>query len=153
MNIGNTYSIHHAKESMFLKIRISKHWVYSKYFSHTIGTFNLYSHVYRKTPSADSLRKYSESLEYFCYNFIWLSVCTPLPLFEPAHEIMDLSHKRPAKAQASLCIHAVLPEPSLFAHIKYGNRRKGRPKIRHLAPLDGCACKFEEWVYGGRKVP
>ena len=24
--------------------------------------------------------------------------------------------------------------------------------IRHLAPLDGCACAFEEWVYGGRKV-
>ena len=21
-----------------------------------------------------------------------------------------------------------------------------RPKIRHLAPLDGCACAFEEWV-------
>ena len=45
------------------------------------------------------------------------------------------------------------PEPSLFAHIKYGSRRRVRPKIRHLAPLDGCACVFEEWVYGGRKVP
>ena len=28
-----------------------------------------------------------------------------------------------------------------------------RPKIRRLAPLDVCACAFEEWVYGGRKVP
>ena len=28
-----------------------------------------------------------------------------------------LSHRRPAKAQASLCIRAVSPEPSLFAHI------------------------------------
>ena len=27
------------------------------------------------------------------------------------------------------------------------------PKIRHLAPLNDCACVFEEWVYGGRKVP
>ena len=30
-----------------------------------------------------------------------------------------LSHRRPAKAQASLCIHAVLPEPSLFLHMQY----------------------------------
>ena len=40
-----------------------------------------------------------------------------------------------------------------FTHIKYGNRRRVRPNISHLAPLDGCACMFEEWVYGGRKVP
>ena len=25
--------------------------------------------------------------------------------------------------------------------------------IKHLATLDGCTCAFEEWVYGGRKVP
>ena len=30
---------------------------------------------------------------------------------------------------------------------------KVQPTIRHLAPLDGCTCTFEEWVYGGRKVP
>ena len=35
-----------------------------------------------------------------------------------------LSHRRPAKAQASLRICAVSPEPSLFAHMKYGSRRK-----------------------------
>ena len=64
-----------------------------------------------------------------------------------------LSHRRPAKAQASLRIRAVSPEPSLFAHIKYGSRQMVWPKLRHLAPLDGCACTFEEWVYGGRKVP
>ena len=33
-----------------------------------------------------------------------------------------LSHRRPAKAQASLRIRVDLPEPSLFAHIKYGSR-------------------------------
>ena len=64
-----------------------------------------------------------------------------------------LSHRWPAKAQASLRICAVLPEPSLFAHMKYRSRRRVQPKIRHLAPLDGCACAFEEWVYGGRKAP
>ena len=53
-----------------------------------------------------------------------------------------LLHRRPAR-----------PEPSLFAHMNYGNRRRIRLKIRHLAPLDGRACAFEEWVYGGRKVP
>ena len=46
------------------------------------------------------------------------------------------SHRRPE------------PEPSLFAHMKYGSRWRVRRKIRHLAPLDGCACAFDEWVYG-----
>ena len=46
-----------------------------------------------------------------------------------------LSHRRPAKAQASLRIRTVSPEPSLFTHMKYGSRRRVRPKIRHLAPL------------------
>ena len=41
-----------------------------------------------------------------------------------------LSHRRPAKAQARV-----------------------RLKIRHLAPLDGCACVFEECIYRGQKVP
>ena len=59
----------------------------------------------------------------------------------------------PATAQASLRICTVSPEPSLFAYTKYGIRRRVRRKIRHLAPLDGCACVVEKWVYGWRKVP
>ena len=35
-----------------------------------------------------------------------------------------LSHRRPAKAQASLRIRAVSLEPSLFAHMKYGSGRR-----------------------------
>ena len=46
------------------------------------------------------------------------------------------SHRRPAKAQASLRIRAVSPEPSLFAHIKYGSRLRVQPKVRNLAPLE-----------------
>ena len=46
-----------------------------------------------------------------------------------------LSHTQPAKTQASLRILTVSPEPSLFAHMKYGNRRSVRSKIRHLTPL------------------
>ena len=64
--------------------------------------------------------------------------------------LRHLSHRRPAKAQA---IRAVSQEPSLFAHISYGSRRRVRQKIRHLVPLDDCACVFEEWTYGGQKVP
>ena len=44
-----------------------------------------------------------------------------------------LSHRRPVKAQVSLRICAVSLEPSLFAHVKYGSRRRVLPKIRHLA--------------------
>ena len=43
-----------------------------------------------------------------------------------------LSHRRPAKAQASLRIRAVSPEPSLFANMNYGCRRRVRPNIRNL---------------------
>ena len=64
------------------------------------------------------------------------SLITP---FDPAHEIIYLPHRRPAKRL-------------LFAHMTYGSRLRVQPKIRHLAPLDGSACAFEEWVYGGRKV-
>ena len=64
-----------------------------------------------------------------------------------------LSHRRPAKAQASLRIGAVLPEPSLFANMNFGSRRRVRPKSRHLAPRYGCAYVFGEWIYGGQKVP
>ena len=39
-----------------------------------------------------------------------------------------LSHRRPAKAQASLRIRAVSPEPSLFAHMNYGSSRRVRPQ-------------------------
>ena len=37
-------------------------------------------------------------------------------------------------------------------HIGDQRSLRVRPKIRQLAPLDGCTCAFEEWVYG-RKVP
>ena len=58
-----------------------------------------------------------------------------------------LSHRRPAKAQASLRIRSVSPEPSLFAHMNYGSSRRVRPNSKHLAPLYGCACVLEEWIY------
>ena len=64
--------------------------------------------------------------------------------FSQLMRLWYLPHRRPAKAQESLHICAVSPEPSLFAHIKYGSRRRIQPKIRHLAPLDSCACALEE---------
>ena len=62
-----------------------------------------------------------------------------------------LSHKRPVKAQLSLRIRPVSPEPLLLTHMKNGSRQGVRPKLRHLAPLDSCTCMFEEWVYRGWK--
>ena len=41
-----------------------------------------------------------------------------------------LSHRRPAKAQASLRICVLSPESSLFAHMKYGSRRRAQSKIK-----------------------
>ena len=49
---------------------------------------------------------------------------------------------RAAKVQASLCICAVSPEPSLLAHIHVSSESRGtfRQKARSLAPLNGWAC-------------
>ena len=58
--------------------------------------------------------------------------------------LWNLSHRRPAKAQASLRIREVLSEHSLFTHINYRSRRRVRPKIRHVASQDDCPCAFEE---------
>ena len=65
---------------------------------------------------------------------------------EPAHEIMVLITKatsertgEPAQSRQSL-----RGETALFVYMKYGSRRRARTKIRHLAPLDGCACAFEK---------
>ena len=44
------------------------------------------------------------------------------------------------KAKARLHIRAVSPEPSLFTHV---SKTKGL-KIRHVAPVDCCACVFED---------
>ena len=47
-----------------------------------------------------------------------------------------LSHRQPAKAQVSLHICTVSPEPSQFAQMKYGSRRRVRPKLEPVALLD-----------------
>ena len=86
----------------------------------------------------------------FCH--LWLTIWF-FSKNEPAHEIIVLITKATNEGSASMRIRAVLPEPSLLAHMKYGSRRRVCPKVRHLAPLVGCACAFEERVYGGRKVP
>ena len=55
-----------------------------------------------------------------------------------------LSHRRPAKAQASLRIRAVSPEPSLFAHMRYGSRRRVRPKPHWMAAQARLKNEFTE---------
>ena len=70
--------------------------------------------------------------------------CTCKPHLSQLMRLWYLSHKRPAKARASLRIRAVSPEPSLFADTKYGSSLRVRQKFRQLAPLYGGACAFEE---------
>ena len=67
--------------------------------------------------------------------------------YEPAHEIVVLIAYATSEGSGE-------PEPSLFAYMNYGSGQRVRPKFRHLhvAPLDDCACVFEEWIYGGQKV-
>ena len=57
--------------------------------------------------------------------------------------IWYLSPMRAAKAQASLCIRAVSPEPSLLVHTSSESRGTFRQKARSLAPLNGWACAVE----------
>ena len=47
---------------------------------------------------------------------------------------------RAAKVQASLCIHAVSPEPPLLAHTSSESRGTFKQKARSLATLNGWAC-------------
>ena len=61
-----------------------------------------------------------------------------------------LSHRRSAKAQASLriCVHS--PESSLFAHMKYGSRRRVRPKIKTPITMSWlCMCI---WIMSLRRM-
>ena len=49
-----------------------------------------------------------------------------------------LSHRRPEMAQASLRIRTVSPEPSLFAHMKYGSRRRKSDIYPHWIAVNAC---------------
>ena len=65
-------------------------------------------------------------LFWFC-NHISKQTAIHIKMSQPMR-LWYLSHGRPAKAQANLRIRAVSPEPSLFAHMKYGSRQRVRPK-------------------------
>ena len=63
-----------------------------------------------------------------------------------------LSHRRPAKAQASLRPHNLARAFSVRTHGAWKKAKGPTKKIRYLVPLDGCACAFEECIYEGRFV-
>lgn len=52
------------------------------------------------------------------------------------------AYVRTAKAQTSLRICTVSPEPSLFTWWIYGPRGRFRQRIEHLAPFSFCTCAF-----------
>ena len=91
------------------------------------------------------IRMFGYALEYQLTIWMWLcigrAICRNFNINKMSQlmRLCYLSQRQPAKAQAILRIHAVSPEPSLFAHMKNGSRRRVQPKFRHLAPLDGCA--------------
>ena len=62
----------------------------------------------------------------------------------PAHEIMVLITQATSEGSGEPAHPHSLTRTFAFAHIKYRRRRTLRPNIRHLTPLDGCACAFEE---------
>ena len=70
-----------------------------------------------------------------------------------------LSHRRPAKAQVSLRIRAVSPDPSLFAHMKYGTHVSNicTKAIRTLGflrrNLSACPQDVKELAYKGLVRP
>ena len=51
-----------------------------------------------------------------------------------------------ARVQASLCIHAVSPEPLLLVYTKKWHRWRLGPKVRPISPLGGCVCMLEYWL-------
>ena len=81
---------------------------------------------------------------------LWFGIVMHKALMSQLMRSWYLSHRRTAKPQARLRMRAVSSEPSLFAHIKYGSRRRVWQKFKRVAPVDCCISVFEDWVYGGR---
>ena len=75
-------------------------------------------------------------------NFIRTCFVLQIKYLSQLMRLWYLSHRQPAKAQASLRIHTVSPEPSLFARMEVD--QKGPTKNQTSTPQDGCACTFEE---------
>ena len=87
-----------------------------------IGTVYSFLSVTRHLSGLGLYMLFSSSIRHFL-SFL-SEKCTLL------YESMVLITRRPVKAQVS----AVSPNPSLFAHMKYGSRRRVRSRIRRLAP-------------------
>ena len=67
--------------------------------------------------------------------FRQFSTSTDCFKFEPAHETMVLIAQATSEGSGEpVRILAVSPEPSLFAHMQYGNRRRVRPNSQTSSP-------------------
>ena len=76
-----------------------------------------------------NLKKKSQGENGVCFVKIMKTISMlPLLALQPKMSqlmrLWYLLHRRPAKAQVSLRIRAVLPEPSLITHVKYRSRQK-----------------------------
>ena len=57
---------------------------------------------------------------FYYFSIYWSDTSLPITMWDSDMIIRYSSHRRPAKAQTSLCIRAVSPESSLLAYPKYG---------------------------------
>ena len=85
-------------------------------------------------------KRVCENLKFWIKDQSWYvkSLCVLMLTITLLRQLMRLlgylSYRRPAKAQASLRIRALSPEPSLFAYMTYGSRRRVRPKNQTSIP-------------------
>ena len=75
---------------------------------------------------------------------------TRYPLNKPAYVIILITQATNEGSGKPAHLRSLTRAFAVLTH-KVWKYTKG--PIRHLAPLDGCACAFEERVYVGRKVP
>ena len=108
--------------------------------------------LYKESKYKLSCHRVFRNLVFDCLKLDVLNLMTAIPntmleqYWSQLILLWYLSQWRPATAQASLCIRAVSLQPLLFAYMKYGSIRRVRPQIRHLIPLNCCACVLKEWV-------
>ena len=125
---------------------------YTSEVSKSLGTFHiamLYVTYYTifKSWSGSTLFTFEQSHDKTC---LWYSLISVLTV---CHSVCIFWKHKWASSWDYGTYHIGHQRRLLFAHMNDGSKWRVQPNIRHLAPLDGCTCIFEEWVYGGWKVP
>ena len=102
---------------------------------------NVYPHCMKT-----HLNRLNRHYNFFVIFEFWLNIKNEM---SQLMRLWYLSYRQPAKTQMSLHICAVWPEPSLFAHMKYGSIQRVQQKIRHLA--DEKCNNLTRWLISPRQ--